>query len=398
MYLICFPSFVNTACILAVAVLLGICFLAIWHKQRRRYKKEKDEYKKYYEMMNNHLRVFSKKQIEIATNNFNDNHIIGVGGHGEVYKGLLENNKAVAIKKSKEIGENQRDEFVNEIILLSQINHKNIVRLFGCCLEVQIPMLVYEFVPNGTLFDLLHEKRIGRPISLGIRLKIALESAMALDYLHSSISHSILHGDVKSANILLDDGYQAKVSDFGASNLMPVDDALIVELVQGTRGYLDPECLCTQIITKKSDVYSFGVVILELITRKKAIYLDHETGEKQHLASCFISKRSQNKLHDMLDEEIVTNDEEVIEVLHEISELAVQCLSARGDDRPTMKQVVKELQNLLKSDSSLPGWQVEPEETESLLRKPKFYTASDSSPFPSTDYNAVLEIDTETAR
>jgi serine/threonine protein kinase len=390
--------FFNTGSILGVAFLVGICFLSIWYKQRRRYIKEKDEYKKYYEMMNNHLQVFSKKQIEMATNNFDEAHIIGIGGHGNVYKGLLESNKDVAIKKSKEISENQREEFVNEIILVSHINHKNIVRLFGCCLEVQIPMLVYEFIPNGTLFELLHIKSKDIPVSLGTRIKIAMESAEALDYLHSSISHSIIHGDVKSANILLAENYTAKVSDFGASNLVPVDDAQIVELVQGTRGYLDPECLCTQIITKKSDVYSFGVVILELITRRKAIYQDYETGEKQHLASCFLSKYCQNKLHDMLDVEIVTDDKMVIEVLHEISDLAVRCLSGRGEDRPTMKHVFEELQSLSRFDSSFAGWQTDPKETDSLLDKTKFYSASDSTASPSTDYRAVLEIDTEMVR
>ncbi|KAJ4787497.1 Wall-associated kinase family protein [Rhynchospora pubera] len=246
--------------------------------------------------MDHHLRVFSIKQIENATNNFNEANVLGGGGQGKVYKGLLENNQVVAIKKAKEVHEAQRGEFVNEILLLSQINHKNVVILLGCCLEVKIPMLIYEFVPNGTLFELLHGKSKNRPISLGTRLRIALESGEALDYLHSSISRSILHGDVKSANILLEDDYQAKISDFGASNLVPVDDTQVVKVVQGTRGYLDPEYVATAVLTKKSDVYSFGVVLLELITRKCAIFRD-ETSQKKHLASCFVSNASKKKLH-----------------------------------------------------------------------------------------------------
>ncbi|KAJ3709164.1 hypothetical protein LUZ61_012869 [Rhynchospora tenuis] len=348
-------------------------------------------------MMRSHLHVFSRKQIENATNNFDDNNIIGVGGHGEVYKGLLEDNNEVAIKKSKEVDQNQRGEFVNEIILLSQINHKNIVKLFGCCLEAQIPMLVFEFVPNGSLFDLLHGHSKTRPIPLGTRLNIALESAEALDYLHSSISHSILHGDVKSANILLDGEYHAKVSDFGASNLVPVDDAQIIAFVQGTRGYLDPECLSTQIITKKSDVYSFGVVILELITRKPAIYID-QNGEKKNLASCFVAKANKEEVHEMLDGELVNNDEKDIGVLQEISQLAVRCLSIRGEDRPTMKQVAEQLQSLLRFHSSLPGLQIDAEETDSLLDKTKYHSVSDMSAFHSTEYSAVLEIDARAPR
>ena len=169
---------------------------------------------------------------------------------------------------------------------------------------------------------MLHGNSKNRPIPLTARLKIALESAEALDYLHTSISRPIIHGDVKSANILLDDGYCAKVSDFGASNIMPTDNTQVVELFQWTVGYLDSECLCSQIVTMSSDVYSFGVVILELVTRKKVIYKD-ESDQRLHLASQFVSMMSNGELNEMLDKEIVTNDDKMIEVLQEISDLAV---------------------------------------------------------------------------
>ncbi|KAJ4789901.1 Wall-associated kinase family protein [Rhynchospora pubera] len=232
-------------------------------------------------------------------------------------------------------------------------------------------MLVYEFVPNGTLFELLHGKSNCRPISLGTRLRIALESAEALDYLHSSISRSILHGDVKSANILLQDDYHAKVSDFGASNLVPIDDTQVVKVVQGTRGYLDPE--------------------------KCAIFTD-ETSERKHLASYFVSTVTKNKLHSLLDQEIVTNKEKVIEVLHEVSGLAVWCLSVRGEDRPTMRQVVEKLQQLERFYSSLIGLEKVEEETEILLGESTPYCSSDTSAFHSTGYSSVLEIETRLPR
>ncbi|KAF3325445.1 Wall-associated receptor kinase 5 [Carex littledalei] len=376
------------SCILGIAVLLGVCFVLVWYQQHKRHMKEKEEYNRYYQMMDNHLRVFSKKQIENATDNYNDDHVIGRGGQGNVYQGLLENNQVVAIKKAKEVEETQRAEFVNEIILLSQINHKNIVRLLGCCLEVKIPMLVYEFVPNGTLFEFLHRNSSRRSISLGTRLKIALDSAVALDHLHSSITRSIIHGDVKSANILLDADYTAKVSDFGASSVVPVNE--IVEIVHFSHGYVDPECLYTEIITKKSDVYSFGVVMLELLTRKEAVYID-EKGEKQSLAISFLSKAKKNEHREMLDVEIVTNEENVMEVLQEICEIALQCLSPKGEDRPTMSQVVEELQKLVRFHNSSPGQQVDQEDQiESLLEK--FPSISDVSGPNSTQYSAVLEI------
>ncbi|KAJ4789936.1 Wall-associated kinase family protein [Rhynchospora pubera] len=385
-----YPARVAISTILGVAVFLGLCLLVASHIQQKRHMKEKEEYEKYYQMMDNHLRVFSSKQIENATNNFSESNVLGAGGQGNVYKGLLENNQVVAIKKAREFEETQRGEFVNEIILLSQINHKNIVRLLGCCLEVKIPMLVYEFVPNGTLFYLLHRNKT-RPISLGARLKIALESAVALDYLHSSISRSIIHGDVKSANILLDTDYTVKVSDFGASSVVPVDE--IVELVHYSVGYLDPECLYTRIITKNSDVYSFGVVILELITRKQAVYLD-EKGDKQPLSTGFLSKASKNKHRAMFDVEIVTNDEKVMGVLDKICDIAVQCLSPKGEDRPTMWQVVEELQKLVRFHNSLESWPHDPQKTENLLGETKLCSLSDESDSNSTKYcTSELEID-----
>ncbi|KAJ4803981.1 Wall-associated kinase family protein [Rhynchospora pubera] len=157
------------ASILGVATILILVILAVMYVQRKKRMEEKEEYQKYYQMMNDHLRVFSRKQLENATNNFNETNVLGAGGQGKVYKGLLENNQVIAIKKVRAVEETQREEFVNEIILLSQINHKNIVRLLGCCLEVNIPMLVYEFVPNGTVYHLLHRNKT-IPISLGTRL------------------------------------------------------------------------------------------------------------------------------------------------------------------------------------------------------------------------------------
>ncbi|KAJ1694723.1 hypothetical protein LUZ63_011421 [Rhynchospora breviuscula] len=392
-----YPARVAISTILSVAIFLGLCLLVAAHQQHKRRMKEKEEYQSYYSMMDNYLRVFSKKQIEIVTNGFAETHVLGTGGQGKVYKGMLQDNQVVAIKKAKEVEETRKGEFVNEILLLSQINHKNIVRLLGCCLEVKIPILVYEFVPNGTLFELLHGKGNYRPISLGTRLTIALESAEALDYLHSSISRSIIHGDVKSANILLQDGYHVKVSDFGASNLVPIDDSQVVKGVQGTRGYLDPEYFATGVLTKKSDVYSFGVVLLEIITRKCAIFRD-ETSERNHLASYFISTVSKNKLHELLDKEIVTNNENVIEVLHEVSHLSVWCLSVRGEDRPTMRQVVEKLQQLGRFHSSLLELEKASEETESLLGESTSYFTSGTPAFHSTSYSSVLEIETRVPR
>ncbi|VAI12755.1 unnamed protein product [Triticum turgidum subsp. durum] len=266
----------------AVVIISLACFLAM-QLQRKKHRKEKDEYFKqngglmlYDEMRSRQVdtvRILTEKEIKIATDNYNEDRVLGCGGHGMVYKGTLDDLREVAIKKSKVIDDDCRDEFVNEIIILSQINHRNIVRLLGCCLDIDVPVLVYEFVSNGTLYEFLHggpDHNLS-PIPLDLRLKIATQSAEALAYLHSSTSRTILHGDVKSANILLDDQRHAKVADFGASALKSMDESEFIMLVQGTLGYLDPESFISHVLTDKSDVYSFGVVLLELLTRKRAL-------------------------------------------------------------------------------------------------------------------------------
>ena len=239
--------------------------------------------------------VFTEAELMQATNNYDKSRIIGRGGHGTVYKGIVKDNMSIAIKRCALIDERQKKEFGQEILILSQINHKNIVKLVGCCLEVEVPMLVYEFIPNGTLFDLIHGKNRALQISFNTLLRIAHEAAEGLHFLHSYASPPIIHGDVKSANILLDHNYMAKVSDFGASILAPFDKEQYVTMVQGTCGYLDLEYMQTCQLTKKSDVYSFGVFLLEVLTGQEPLKLDGP--EKQRsLSPNFLSAMKENNL------------------------------------------------------------------------------------------------------
>lgn len=241
---------------------MALACLLLMQLQRKRHKKEKDEYfeqngglKLYDEMRSRQvdtIRILTEKEIKRATDNYNEDRVLGRGGHGMVYRGTLDDNKEVAIKKSKVINDDWREEFVNEIIILSQINHRNIVRLLGCCLDVDVPMLVYEFVSNGTLSQFLHGADRRSPIPFDLRLKIAAQSAEALGYLHSSTSRTILHGDVKSANILLDDQFNAKVADFGASALKSMDESEFIMFVHGTLGYLDPRASSAIVLQTKA--------------------------------------------------------------------------------------------------------------------------------------------------
>ncbi|KAJ4783780.1 Wall-associated kinase family protein [Rhynchospora pubera] len=332
--------------------------------------------------------IFTKQQIEQATNNFDSANIIGHGGQGTIYKGTLRDHIA-AIKKCNIVDENKKKEFGKEMLILSQINHKNIVRLLGCCLEVEVPMLVYEFIPNGTLFHRIHNKKQGSCISLATRLIIAQESAEALAYLHFSTSPPIFHGDVKSANILLDQNCTAKVSDFGASILAPTDEAQFVTFVQGTCGYLDPEYVQSHQLTDKSDVYSFGVVLLELLTRKPAIDFDAPE-EERSLSSRFLCAMEVNKMHDLLDNEIKCEDD--MEVIMKIAELAKECLNMKGEERPTMKEVAEELDRIRKLKRHPWGVEYNPEEIETLLDEGSHNIESEYSRYFNIDKEAEESI------
>ncbi|KAL0799653.1 hypothetical protein Bca101_054828 [Brassica carinata] len=216
-------------------------------------------------------KLFSSSDLDKATDRFNASRILGQGGQGTVYKGMLEDGMIVAVKKSKALEEENLEEFINEIILLSHINHRNVVRILGCCLETEVPMLVYEFIPNRSLFDHLQNPSEDFPMTWKVRLCIACEVADALSYLHSAASVPIYHRDVKSTNILLDEKHRAKVSDFGISRSVAIDDTHLTTIVQGTVGYVDPEYLQSSHFTGKSDVYSFGVVLIELLTGGKPV-------------------------------------------------------------------------------------------------------------------------------
>nr|POF09522.1 wall-associated receptor kinase 1 [Quercus suber] len=292
-------------------------------------------------------KIFTMKELKKATNNYDEALIIGRGGFGTVYKGILPNNTIVAIKKSKIGDESQIEQFINEVVVLSQINHRNVVKLLGCCLETQVPLLVYEFIPNGTLFEYIHHESKVSTIPWETRLRIAAETAEALSYLHSAASPLIIHRDVKSSNILLDSTYTAKVSDFGASKLVPLDQTQLATLVQGTLGYLDPEYMQTSQLTEKSDVYSFGVVLVELLTGKKALSFDRPE-EERSLAIYFLSFSKDNRLFEVLEKHIAK--EENVEQLKEAANLAKMCLRLKGEDRPTMKEVATKLEDLRKME------------------------------------------------
>ncbi|XP_050380053.1 putative wall-associated receptor kinase-like 16 [Argentina anserina] len=295
------------------------------------------------------MKIFSSDELRKATNNYGSSNILGQGANGTVYKGVLRGNKTVAIKRSKACDRSQIGEFINEGIVLSQINHRNVVKLLGCCLETEIPLLVYEFITNGTLASHLHASRslnnqqLSMTLSWQMRLKIAADIAGALAYLHSETYMPIIHRDVKTSNILLDDNFTAKVADFGASRLVPLDQTQLTTLLQGTIGYLDPEFLYSSQLTDKSDVYSFGVILAELLTGKTPLIFEEGRRATINLAVYFVSCVEDECLHEILDDQVALDDQ-VFEILKQVASVAVMCLRTKREERPTMKEVAAELE------------------------------------------------------
>ncbi|KAI5595888.1 hypothetical protein BDE02_03G169700 [Populus trichocarpa] len=306
-------------------------------------------------------KIYSSKELEVATDGFNVSRILGEGGQGTVYKGMLTDGRIIAVKKSKVIDEENLEEFINEVFILSQINHRNVVKLLGCCLETEVPILVYEFISNGNLYKYIHVQNDDFLLSWEMRLRIAIEVAGALSYLHSAASIPIYHRDIKSTNILLDEKYRAIISDFGSSRSIAIDQTHLTTHVQGTFGYLDPEYFQSSQFTEKSDVYSFGVVLVELLSGQKPIFSASPT-ESRSLATHFIMLMEDNRLFDILDARVKEHchNEEVVAV----GNLARKCLNLNGKNRPTMKEVTTELERVIQKGSNV---QQDSQENESIM-------------------------------
>ncbi|XP_031124555.1 wall-associated receptor kinase-like 1 [Ipomoea triloba] len=298
-------------------------------------------------------KIFKASELDKATDHFNSNRIVGRGGQGTVYKGMLIDGQIVAVKKSQAVDENQLEPFINEVVILSQINHRNVVKLLGCCLETEVPILVYEFIPNGTLLSLIHNNYDNEliPLSWDIRIRIASEVASALAYLHSATSIPIYHRDIKSTNILLDEKFRAKVSDFGTSRSISIDQTHLTTIVKGTFGYLDPEYFQSSQFTDKSDVYSFGVVLAELLTGQKPISFEVDDDEERSLVTRFLLCMEEKSLWEILDVKVSEQGEK--EDVMAVAWLAQRCLNYNGKKRPTMKEVAAELDAIRASNPHL---------------------------------------------
>lgn len=288
------------------------------------------------------VRSFTFKELVLATDNFNRSTQIGQGGYGKVYKGILSDSTVVAIKRAEEGSLQGQKEFLTEIELLSRLHHRNLVSLVGYCDEEEEQMLVYEFVPNGSLQDWLS---VNAKVNLnfGMRTHIALGLAKGILYLHTEAQPPIFHRDIKTSNVLLDSNFTAKVADFGLSRLAPVLDDQgtlpnhVSTVVKGTPGYLDPEYFLTRKMTDKSDVYSLGVVFLELLTGMKPISHGKNIVREVNMA------HQSGMMFSIIDGRMGSYPSECVE---RFVALALRCCLDMPDKRPSTLDVVRELENI----------------------------------------------------
>ncbi|KAL1536936.1 LEAF RUST 10 DISEASE-RESISTANCE LOCUS RECEPTOR-LIKE PROTEIN KINASE-like 1.4 isoform X4 [Salvia divinorum] len=295
------------------------------------------------------VQVFNYSELEEATNNFDPSKALGEGGFGTVYYGVLADGRVVAVKRLYENNFKRVEQFMNEVEILTQVRHANLVALFGCTSKRSRELLlVYEYIPNGTVADHLHGKRAASGLlSWPVRLNIAIETAEALAYLHKS---EIIHRDVKTNNILLDNDFHVKVADFGLSRLFPLDATHVSTAPQGTPGYVDPEYYQCYQLTEKSDVYSFGVVLIELISSLQAV----DTNRHRHdinLANMAVNNIQNHTLHELVDSSIgFETNTTVRRMATLVAELAFRCLQQVKDMRPSMEEVLEALKSIKNED------------------------------------------------
>jgi serine/threonine protein kinase len=299
-----------------------------------------DSVEEFLQSQNNLMPIrYSYSEIKKITKSFKDK--LGEGGFGTVFKGTLQSGCVVAIKilgKSKANGQ----DFINEIATIGRIHHVNVVRLIGYCVEGSKRALVYEFMPSGSLNNYIFQEEGNILLSYERMYGIALGVARGIQYLHQGCDMQILHFDIKPHNILLDENYTPKISDFGLAKLYPVDQSIVsLATARGTHGYMAPELFYKNIgfVSSKADVYSFGMLLLEMAGRRKNL-----NANADHLSQIYFPTWAYDQLHDGKDIEMENSTEDEKRVVKKIIIVALWCIQLKPIDRPSMYKVVEMLE------------------------------------------------------
>ncbi|KAL5733222.1 hypothetical protein ACOSQ2_032914 [Xanthoceras sorbifolium] len=309
-------------------------------------------------LQSSNLKSFSFNELKTATRNFRPDSVLGEGGFGCVFKGWIDENTfaaarpgtglVIAVKRLNQDGFQGHQEWLAEINYLGQLYHPNLVKLVGYCLEDDHRLLVYEFMPKGSLENHLFRRgSYFQPLSWNLRMKVALGAAKGLAFLHSDQA-KVIYRDFKPSNILLDSSYNAKLSDFGLAKDRPTGDRSHVSTrVMGTYGYAAPEYMATGHLTARSDVYSFGVVLLEMLSGRRAIDKNRPSGEHNLVEWAKPHLQSKRKIFQVMDTRI--EGQYSLSTAFKAATLAIKCLSIEPKFRPNMDEVVKALEQLQES-------------------------------------------------
>ncbi|XP_021661651.1 probable receptor-like protein kinase At1g80640 isoform X2 [Hevea brasiliensis] len=285
------------------------------------------------------IAVMEYELLEAATNNFQENNLLGEGGHGRVYKARVNEKLLAAVKKLEGVGRNVQREFENEMNWLTKIQHQNIISLLGYCIHDEAKFLVYEIMQNGSLESQLHGPTHGSALTWLLRMKIAVDVARGLEYLHEHCNPPVVHRDIKSSNILLDSNFNAKLSDFG----LAVNSGIKAKSVKlsGTLGYVAPEYLLHGKLTDKSDVYAFGVVLLELLMGRKPVEMISEDQCLSIVTWAMPQLTDRSKLPNIVDP--VIKDTMDLRHLYQVAAVAVLCVQQEPSYRPLITDVLHSL-------------------------------------------------------
>ncbi|KAL2465784.1 putative LRR receptor-like serine/threonine-protein kinase [Abeliophyllum distichum] len=278
---------------------------------------------------------FDFQTLKRATKNFHQDNLLGQGGFGPVYLGKLEDGRLVAVKKLS-IGKSQQgeSEFLAEVRMITSIQHKNLVRLLGCCSDGDQRLLVYEYMKNRSL-DLIIYGKSDLFLNWSTRFQIILGIARGLQYLHEDSHLRIIHRDIKASNILLDDKFQPRIGDFGLARFFPEDQAYLSTNFAGTLGYTAPEYAIRGELSEKADIYSFGVLVLEIISCRKNTDLTLPL-EMQYLPEYAWKLYERSQLNDLIDPRMWMVEKDVLHVIH----VAFLCLQPHANLRPAMSEIV----------------------------------------------------------
>ncbi|KAH7550058.1 hypothetical protein ACOSP7_024812 [Xanthoceras sorbifolium] len=306
-------------------------------------------------LQSSNLKSFSFAELKMATRNFRPDSVVGEGGFGSVFKGWIDEHSfaaakpgtgmLIAVKRLNQEGFQGHKEWLAEVNYLGQLYHPHLVKLVGYCLEDEHRLLVYEFMPRGSLENHLFRRgSYFQPLSWNLRLKVALGAATGLAFLHSAET-KVIYRDFKTSNILLDSNYNAKLSDFGLAKDGPTGDKSHVSTrIMGTYGYAAPEYLATGHLTAKSDVYSFGVVLLEMLSGRRAIDKNRPSGEHNLVEWAKPYLANKRKIFRIIDSRL--EGQYTLEGAHKAATLALRCLSTESRFRPNMSDVVTVLEQL----------------------------------------------------